>query len=917
MSQAGTGIVVDRNQRGVQHLTIDVRKFFTAVGKATLKLATGAYSDAASELPELASAFGLAAQPEDRAVALVIGGIERSLASLTAAFVTSERLDASAIHAASFTGLSNSFSITIDSNFYDRPWSSSAVSAVGNEAKRWLEIVGLTPTEASNVVSRLPSVLARSLHDEWRSNSAFYSELLNATDSPFLNAANFEESWQQYRVGLIALQSEQVFDESFSLSQIYVEPRCYHLARLKLQADTAKFGDSREQCSEPVRVAKYLSEEIDRWLASPDRDLATRIIAGGPGAGKSSYAKMLSSRLAQEGRNVLLVPLHQIDLETGVSSSINKFFIESGHFQSGPLDRLSESKLTVLILDGLDEIQMQGRAAAESAYDMVNDLLKWIDRINSTSLKIKCIVTGRELAVQSAEGLFRLEGQVIHLLPYHVPHNEVREYFDPDNILSKDQRDEWWRRYGDLSDNDFTGIPPTLKDGEIGEVTAQPLLNYLVALAYQRGLEINEETNVNLVYQDLLHAVFNRSWAKNSHPSIRDIPYDSFVRLLEEVALAVWHGAGRTTTLAEVEDHCKRSKVGPLLSAIERTASSGVSSLLLSFYFRQKGRRSSGDKTFEFTHKTFAEYLTALAVVRLIETISKQLSAFDEDSDTGFEDETALHKWLTLCDAASFDKYLNDFVRREVDSRSIEVASVWQRTLSRMLSYSLRHGWPIHRFDGIKLGEQSKRLRNSEEALLASLNACSRATKTRSNIRWDNDTSFGLMVKRLQGQRSGPANVLAMNCLSYLNIDEQCIDISDFFNADLSFSSMRYIQANYATFLRADLTDCDLSFSTINGCNLSSAKLNGCKVSANQVIELRRKGSGRRIVDGTTTDDAQEIHQIILRSMGSMSHRGVIFIDEDGETISESEFDRFAGDQIKKMTRLGRHLLSEEATEDV
>jgi hypothetical protein len=55
-------------------------------------------------------------------------------------------------------------------------------------------------------------------------------------------------------------------------------------------------------------------------------------------------------------------------------------------------------------------------------------------------------------------------------------------------------------------------------------------------------------------------------------------------------------------------------------------------------------------KTFEFTHKTFAEYLTSLRLLRAIEQVSRRMSEHDEDKDSGWEVEESLFRWITLCD---------------------------------------------------------------------------------------------------------------------------------------------------------------------------------------------------------------------------------------------------------------------------
>lgn len=68
-----SGVEIDRSRSKPRTLTIDARKFFSSVGRAVVKLGAGAYTDAASEIPEIATALGLSVSLEDRATALVVG----------------------------------------------------------------------------------------------------------------------------------------------------------------------------------------------------------------------------------------------------------------------------------------------------------------------------------------------------------------------------------------------------------------------------------------------------------------------------------------------------------------------------------------------------------------------------------------------------------------------------------------------------------------------------------------------------------------------------------------------------------------------------------------------------------------------------------------------------------------------------
>lgn len=432
-------------------------------------------------------------------------------------------------------------------------------------------------------------------------------------------------------------------------------------------------------------------------------------------------------------------------------------------------------------------------------------------------------------------------------------------------------------------------MPSSLRKGELNEVTSQPLLNYLVSLAYKRGIRLDESTNVNSVYEDLLKAVYARAWARHSHPSVKDVSYMAFVRLLEEVALAVWHGAGRTATLTEVETHCQQSKVGALLPSFQSGISSGVSSLLLAFYFRQKGRRDDGSKTFEFTHKTFAEYLISLRVVRLIEAISEQMNAHDSDPDFGIDEKDALHRWLNICGKTALDSYLLDFIRREIAFRTADRASALQNSLCILLDAALRSAWPIERIPKLSFVEQQSYIRNAEETLLACLNACALVSKKVSRVRWPNDTSLGAMVSRLQGQRKGPNNRPVMSCLSFLNCDDQCLDMADLYKAEMHNSSFARTQLHYTILMAANLSESSFAESRVDSANMDSAFLKGAKFTLNQIIWSSSIFHHSSIMGEKLESIGNKRQDTFKKILESILIKGAIIVDENGEIMEKKD----------------------------
>src|SRR6185369_10437488 len=128
----------------------------------------------------------------------------------------------------------------------------------------------------------------------------------------------------------------------------------------------------------------------------------------------------------------------------------------------------------------------------------------------------------------------------------------------------------------------YEGLPDALSRGDLEEVTAQPLLNYLVALSLTREkLDFSKTVNLNAVYADLLAAVYERAYErKRTFAPIRHMRFEDFVKVLEEIGLAAWHGDGRTTTVSEIEAHCRISKIEPLLEVFKEGAQAGVTRLL-------------------------------------------------------------------------------------------------------------------------------------------------------------------------------------------------------------------------------------------------------------------------------------------------------------------------------------------------
>jgi hypothetical protein len=481
--------------------------------------------------------------------------------------------------------------------------------------------------------------------------------------------------------------------------------------------------------------------------------------------------------------------------------------------------------------------------------------------MNQQKTFIQVIISGRELIVQQSESDFRKEGQILHLLPYYVEKKERHYYVDKNGLLALDQRELWWKKYGVASGQGYLTVPSELKQGFLVDITSQPLLNYLVALSLKRGeLKFSEETNLNAVYADLLKAIYERGWSSNQHASIQGINEADFYRILEEIALSTWHGDGRKTTVRDIENHCESSGLQALLnrfqSGLQENSTAKVTQLLTAFYFRQSGQNISGERTFEFTHKSFGEYLTARRIIRELKLINRQLRARETEPDIAWEENECLRRWVILFGSSAIDEYLLKFIRDEIRLTFKEAPTLieeFQSSLAHLFSFMLRNGMPMERQSPrASFKEERRRSRNAEEALMICLNGCARVTKKITKIEWPKETAFGDWLAKTRGQVTDWTHLPILGCLSYLDMSGLILNAQFLWHADLSYSDMRktnFVGADlrYAKIVGANFEHAILAYSSVVGINFSRARLKGTEFQGARLVDT----GIRTLSDGT------------------------------------------------------------------
>jgi uncharacterized protein YjbI with pentapeptide repeats len=752
--------------------------------------------------------------------------------------------------------------LEIGENFFRHPRELSILEDVKELFAGWLERFGLTEAQSKSITDRLPSYFVYALNDQWRERAEEYLPLKEAFDTPFTNASAKEQAWFRYTAWLKKQVDEGMFDEAISLRQVYVPLRGYYERKAagekEKRPEYKPFGEKQSE-KVVVELEKYLEE----WLNKTDAYDAIKVISGGPGSGKSSLAKMFAAHQAgKTDRRILFVPLHRFDPSDDLIEAVGNFVRFDEFLTHNPLDPKEGDPRLLIIFDGLDELSEQSKAGAEIAQQFVAEVHKKVMQFNGSGARsLKVIISGRELVVQANASEFRSEQQIINVLPYLIKEQERNEYIGEKELIELDQRSEWWKAYGRVSGENYEGLPEELTRAELLEITSQPLLNYLVAQSFERGeIDFSTETNLNNIYKDLLESVYHRRWAKSPHPATKDVEEAQFVRILEEVAVAAWHGDGRKTTVREIEAHCETSGLKTLLNALQEGASKGVTRLLMAFYFRRAGNTVAGDQTFEFTHKSFGEYLTARRIVGVIAHLHVEMERKRQSFDSGYDERDALERWLKLCGPVALDKYVLEFIRSEMLLRDkMAEVSKWQDTIIRLINFVLRNGMPMDRLNPRPtFYEESKQARNAEEALLCLLNICANLTERISKIEWPSPHACGEWITRLQAQTRDLEKVYALHFLSFLDLEGCVLDDKDLVGADLSRTNLKSASLAFANLSSAMLDDADLQGCSLLGVTLSNASLKGFE---NYLQELKYADLNGALLEGAKLEGVDLSHR--------------------------------------------------------
>ncbi|WP_029010754.1 pentapeptide repeat-containing protein [Azospirillum halopraeferens] len=727
--------------------------------------------------------------------------------------------------------------LTADAFAHPERW--PALDVLAAAFARWQAACAVPEEERAPMGRAFCDEVPLALQSELRDGSrrADYAALLVelARETPVDGAAERARQWMAYRARLVAAVHEPLRSLApeippYSLADLYVP----------LRAAIGRAAPPRPGGEEPKRAIVWLDEALHGWIDRADREDSIRVLSGDPGAGKSSACAMLAADLARRGRRVLLVPLGRLDYYGDPRAELSRFVGEDlGHDPLADLRGGTEEPL-VMILDGLDELAKAGQGAAEIVRDFANSLERRVLEVNRDAARLLLLLAGRPGAAGATDGIARAGHTRLDALRYVLSDRE-KHRFEAGPLRDLDQRGEWWRRF-----DSSHGLPRVLSGGDhrLDDLTAQPLLNWLLAqvLTLEGPEKAATIDGVHDLYTRLFTHVLDRVHRERRAEAMDGLgDRDALERVLEEAAVAAWHHGDRAAPVDAVVARLDEAGLTGGLDAITNNRTRALTTVLDSFFCR--AHNDVRHTIVEFTHKSFAEFLTARRIARGIGEVHEQAGEGHQRRRI----DAALMTWMDLCGPAAIDRDLMVMVQAEVaaparSGRPKPVAA-WRRTLTRLFRECVSEGMPWPGSADIRARAAERRVRNAEVALLVALNATVRKTRAdgdRSLVRIDwSATSAAETLHRLigpWGSQTVAARALTAFDLNRANLARASLSGADLTGADLTGADLTGANLFFAYLFcaklsGADLSSAELSDAKLSGANLTRANLTRAKLS--------------------------------------------------------------------------------------
>ena len=400
------------------------------------------------------------------------------------------------------------------------------------------------------------------------------------------------------------------------------------------------------------------------------------LISGGPGSGKSMTALHIANILQKDNLCPIYLRgsrLSNIDIDV---TKPDQMITDSFSFRSFLKHfRASTSQTGYLILDGVDEIGQATQASLGSLTQILSELETEHAACAAHGKILKIIMLGRDTHIQAVTKRARLK-DYSHFKLLALDGNYPDQDRDSDELKGEDFRELWWTKYlaatGNISDPSLPDFLTTEYD-DYFEFGTDPLLSKLICeaalqsetpetttqLPHERVNALTYTSNKNAIYKTIFDQVLsnNRHHLRSHH----------VLAALQHIAIQMWHsGEHKTVTLDRVNQKTQDKNIKAVFQALNlsgATTETPADLSIAAFYSRMNNDAADPtDNCFEFTHRTFAEYLISTCLFDVFTQLITTL-----DNREAFQ--KALQNWVHISHSGRHDPCLGDFCQKEAALR--------------------------------------------------------------------------------------------------------------------------------------------------------------------------------------------------------------------------------------------------------
>jgi hypothetical protein len=358
---------------------------------------------------------------------------------------------------------------------------------------------------------------------------------------------------------------------------------------------------------EELYVGQTLNVAGSAEVRLPDGLPARLVVLGNPGGGKTSFVNYLSyvtsNSIPTAQPNITIpVVLRENAGEVSASSGLNLLRAAARSAHAKYQVRISESELeylclhgrTLFILDGLDELlDLDQRSAVASAVEAFSALYP----------ECRLVVTSREVGYEMA-GINRRTFTHATLAPFDT--SQVREYAN-----------KWFQQAEDLTLHMRESFVDSfmVESGAIPDLRENPLMLSLLCGLYRHQRSI--PSNRPELYEKCSTLLFD-TWDRRRRLRPR-FEFDAHVKLaIQHLALWIFTDQERQAGVLEKELVREAANYFHEWLYDDKAVAEASAQDFVSFcrnrawVLTDTGTATGGSPLFQFTHRTFMEYFTAL-----------------------------------------------------------------------------------------------------------------------------------------------------------------------------------------------------------------------------------------------------------------------------------------------------------------